>query len=358
MLTLYRRHSKDCKQTNRYSKACNCALWAEGTVEGRYLRKSLKARSWARGQQLVRDMEEGGKARVTVKYAIKAFLDDARTRGLVDSSVRKYERLLTKLQTFADENSKRNLSDLDVDALRRFRESWTVKNLTAVKELERLRTFFRFAHDSDYITKNPARMIKAPKVETSPTLPFSKEEYGRVIAACDEYPNRKNALRLKALTMLLRYSGLRITDAVCLERKRIKDGVLTLRTAKTGTPVRVPLPPVCIAALEAIDADNEYFFWSGHGERKSAVGDYQRAFKKLYKLAKVDGGHAHRWRDTFAVELLLAGVPIERVSILLGHQSVKITEKHYSPWNQARQDQSDADVRRTWQVGELAVKGA
>ena len=28
-------------------------------------------------------------------------------------------------------------------------------------------------------------------------------------------------------------------------------------------------------------------------------------------------GHAHRFRDTFAVELLLASVPLERVSVLL-----------------------------------------
>jgi integrase/recombinase XerD len=162
-------------------------------------------------------------------------------------------------------------------------------------------------------------------------------------------------VRLRALTLWLRYSGLRISDAVCLERARIKDGVLTLRTAKTGTTVRVPLPPAVTEALSAVDHTNAYFFWSGLGSRKAAVGDYQRAYKKLCKLAKVDGGHAHRWRDTFAVELLLSGVPIERVSVLLGHSSVKVTERHYSPWNKARQDQSEADVRRSWQGDETAV---
>jgi hypothetical protein len=59
-------------------------------------------------------------------------------------------------------------------------------------------------------------------------------------------------------------------------------------------------------------------------------------------------------RDTFAVELLLSGVPLERVSVLLGHQSVKVTEKHYAPWVRARQEQLEADVRRTWETDEIS----
>jgi integrase len=53
------------------------------------------------------------------------------------------------------------------------------------------------------------------------------------------------------------------------------------------------------------------------------------------KPARDDGSpkrfHPHMFRETFAVEMLLAGVPLEQVSILLGHKSVKITEKHYAP---------------------------
>ena len=56
------------------------------------------------------------------------------------------------------------------------------------------------------------------------------------------------------------------------------------------------------------------------------------------------------FRDTFAVEMLLAGVPIDQVSILLGHASVKITEKHYSPWVKARQIQLQQSVRNAWPV--------
>ena len=65
-------------------------------------------------------------------------------------------------------------------------------------------------------------------------------------------------------------------------------------------------------------------------------------------MAAIKGGHPHRFRDTFAVELLLSGVLLERVSVLLGHSSIKVTEKHYSPWIRARQEQLEADLERSW----------
>ncbi len=64
----------------------------------------------------------------------------------------------------------------------------------------------------------------------------------------------------------------------------------------------------------------------------------------------VIGGHAHRFRDTFAVELHLAGVPLDRVSVLLGHSSIRITERHYAPWTRSRQEQIEADLKAAWRA--------
>lgn len=165
----------------------------------------------------------------------------------------------------------------------------------------------------------------------------------------------------------MRWSGLRIRDAVTLEKTRLIGDNLLLYQAKTGTPVYVPLPPEVAEGLRSVPPgpkpNPRSFFWSGNGEPKSAVADWQRSYRRLFETAsleKPDGTRKrcfpHMFRDTFAVEMLLAGVPIDQVSILLGHKSVKITEKHYAPWVKARQEQLAASVRNAWQVIEPEKK--
>jgi len=130
---------------------------------------------------------------------------------------------------------------------------------------------------------------------------------------------------------------------------------LFLYTQKTGVPVYVPLPPFVVEALEACPRISErYWFWTGIGSKETLAGNWRRAFRRLCEIAGIQGGHPHRFRDTLAIELLLEGVPMERVSILLGHSSVKITERHYAPWVQARQAQLESDLVRAWRNDPIA----
>jgi len=54
--------------------------------------------------------------------------------------------------------------------------------------------------------------------------------------------------RVRAMILLLRYSGLRISDASMLERRRLSGDKLFLYIQKTGTRVWVPLPPQAVEA--------------------------------------------------------------------------------------------------------------
>ncbi len=295
---------------------------------------------------------------VTIAQAWTDFLADAQARNLREPTIYKYELLSRQMARFAQDCGLRFIKEFDLPALRKFRASWPNQNLGALKKLEYLRAFFRFADDCKWIDENPARKLESPKVQQSPTMPFTPDQMADILSACEKYGSKarggrytgpENARRIRAFVLLLRHSALRIGDAVTLERRRIIADKLLLYTAKTGTPVHLPLPSFVLTALEAMPRISEtYFFWTGEGAIQSATGDWQRTLKAMFRLAGIPDGHAHRFRDTLAVELLQAGVPMDRVSVILGHLSIKVTEKHYSPWVRARQEQLEADVRRTW----------
>lgn len=369
MLTMYRRHREDCphREEGRTYRRCRCPIHIQGRVRGQEVRQSLKETNWEEGEKAVEKLKSGTSEEqepMAIDVACDKFIADAEVRGLRGPVVDRYRLLLRRLKDFARDKGFRFLQELTVDALRDFRVTWPLGPSSAGKALDSLRAFFRFCFESGWVADNPARRLRPPKVTMQPTMPFTPEEFMKILGACDFYPDeygrtgQENARRLRALVLLLRYGGLRIRDAVTLRRDCLVGDKLFLYTAKTGTPVWCPLPPFLVMALEAVtNPSRDYFFWTGRSKPETVVGDWERAFRKLFRIAGIPGGRPHRFRDTFAVELLLAGVPLERVSVLLGHQSVKVTEKHYAPWVRARQEQLESDVRRTWGESVPAAKG-
>ena len=155
--------------------------------------------------------------------------------------------------------------------------------------------------------------------------------------------------RVRAFILFLRYSGLRIGNAATCPKNRLVGDRLFLYMQKTGVPVNVKLPSFLVEQLVNLPSiSKDYFFWTGVRTRDTVAGNRRRSLRKIFKLAAIKKGHPHRFRDTFAVELLLAGVPLEHVSVLLGHSSVRITERHYAPWIRARQEQLEAEIQRSW----------
>ncbi len=139
------------------------------------------------------------------------------------------------------------------------------------------------------------------------------------------------------------YSGLRISDTVKLPRTSVdlKTGKMLLRVMKTGVPLYLRLGPPAIEALETLPIEGEYFFWNGKSKLATAVGNVRRTISRVLATAGVEG-HPHRFRDTFSVRLLEQGEDLRTVQLLLGHQSIKTTEKHYAPFVRSFQKILDA----------------
>jgi hypothetical protein len=152
--------------------------------------------SWQRAQQRVMEAEARGswdpppeeqKAEPTaIAEAKQQFLRDAEAgRRLSESTLGKYKLMLRELEDFASKKGFRYLKQLDVEFLRQFRDSWKIGARTAVKKIERVRAFFRFAVESGWIEKNPAKLVRgAATIKDTQKLPFDPKEMQRIVAAC------------------------------------------------------------------------------------------------------------------------------------------------------------------------------
>jgi len=388
VLNVYTRHSLDCEHaTDPRWRRCHCPKWVRGVLpNGEPARKSAKTRSWEKAEHRAREMEaeadptaaeQAKPRRTTVREAVEMFLNDEEARSLVASSRKKSKTLFERqFRPWCEARKLVHLDQLTPIDLTEFRASWGNGEVTTHRKHERMVSLFSFCIRNELLRKNPMEALKKPKTpDIVPTDYFRPEEFEAIVKAAEKYEFGggtdcyDRALRLRALTLLMRWSGLSILDATKLERDRLStnengDNQIVLYRAKTGVPVYVVIPSETAQALRALPNSNpRYFFWSGNGDPRSAAKAFQRSYWKLFRLAAIkmpDGVrkrcHPHMFRDTFAVELLLAGVPIDQVSLLLGHSSVRITERHYAPFCKARQEQLAAAVELAWHKSKMAAK--
>lgn len=377
MDTLYRRHSATCphKAKSRTFHRCKCPIWVDNGRSGdACVRRSLKTNVWTRAVEMVEDIRRGVDAKqfrlTAVADACERYLRDCEGRRLNEKTIRKARSILVgssvvrmaesrkapSLVAWANSNGVRWMQDFDLERLEAYRAAWKDAPLTAGKRLDQVRAFFGWAQKNGMCRANYAADVRRPKPKQAPTLPYSDDEFQRLLDGCmlskanEPHTTAIYRTRLRLLLLVMRYTGLRISDALQLDESHLEGCRVRLYQHKTGEHVHVPLPKWLAAALEACPkAGPVRWFMAPNQTIKNAHEQWRRKLAKLATDVGVKKPGFHRLRDTFAVGLLLQGVSLDMVSVLLGHTSVKMTEKHYAPWVRDRQRKLDETV-----IGALA----
>jgi integrase len=365
-LNEYRRHAPDCKLTNASDMNCTCPIWAVGRVHGERYRKSLGTRNRQKARQKINELlgrkpdappEEPAKASPPVADAIHDYLHFCEhNKRLKGSTLTSYRDTLDAFAGFCERRLYRAVDQFSLRLFEEFQAERTVTPKTMAKEFQHLISFCARLAELGSIPANYAKKVKLPKTDDVSTLPFKESEAKAILAACARLGETENqrggyasysAEQLdeerryaRALVLVLLTTGLRISDVVNLQREKVyvdRKGAtrMKIRTEKTGVVVTLLLPNATAQALKKLPTvSHELYFWKGGDERQfaTATDRARRVISRLGDLAEVKDAHPHRFRDTWAKTALLNGTPMRTVQLVLGHKSIRTTERHYAPF--------------------------
>jgi integrase len=401
-------------QTPKATKAdCRCPIVADGrlrNVAGRIQREGTGTNDWTEAEHVKAQWEAWGQftdpnpkniVNPTVDEAISKFKEHIAFKNLEQSPRQDFDQFFRlRLLPFCSVQKVTDLRQFDAapvvrDCIHSWRNSKSGKALSAETkraELERFRTFLSWSMANGWLKANHAK-AKDLSVRTGPTkkkFGMNAHEVEWVLAGvnrlvdCYGRTGQRNAQETRAFCLVLRHSGLRISDVMKLHsselvpRAKGTGWAIQVIQKKTKELVYVPLDDEAYDALQSLPFKGEkdgkeYWFYTGVGSMKTAVKTWRKRITKLFRLALVDEKgqplldefgeprrfehhvSPHSWRHTFAISHLNAGTDIKLVSRWLGHASVSVTEKHYGHANRstriASEDAYDESNRRQREAG-------
>ena len=239
-------------------------------------------------------------------------------------------------------------ADLSTPVCRSYLASLHGRNdpATVGRKLSAMKTFFRLLVRRKLLAGSPVAGLRGPK--RRPHLPafLGKDEASRLLdSAGDDVVRATECARDQALLEVLYGAGLRISEACHLDPDDVvPDGAgarITVRQGK-GRKDRIvplgskgwdaiqaylPLRATLLAGHVAGPVDSEALFLSRRGRR---LGD-REARRKLDRRELVTGVRRvspHALRHSFATHLLGEGADLRSIQELLGHASLRTTQRY------------------------------
>jgi integrase len=182
--------------------------------------------------------------------------------------------------------------------------------------LKTMRGLFRWAAENGFVEKDPTEGVRGQVPRTDGFHAWTEEE----IAKFEAHWPVGSRERL-AMTILL-YSGLRRGDVARLGRQHVRDGVIAMRTEKTGTPIAIPVLPELAEVIAATQTGDLAFIATSGGApmTKESLGNW---FRAACKAAGVPGS-AHGLRKAGATRAANNGATLHELEAIYGWSGGKM----------------------------------
>lgn len=251
--------------------------------------------------------------------------------------------------TFYENVTVPQIREYIISLRRRIEDGKEVKNSDSIQAVRwsAINTFYNYLVLDDYIEINPMTKTKRPKnKKEKPIVYLEQDEINDIIEKIKAESKPQFVNRDLAILMLGVGTGIRVGALVQINIEDIdfKENSIHViekggkeRYLKFGTNTRNILSAWLVDRSTYFDdAETDALFISQYRQRITTVG----VNKLLKKYAdNINGKHitAHTMRKSAATNMVKAGVDIQTVADILGHQAVTTTQKYAAVFEQNKQ---------------------
>lgn len=227
---------------------------------------------------------------------------------------------------------------------------YTNKERGKMRKLASLRTFYNYYYRKEMIEKNPASLVKMPKIREKNivrldidevAILLDEAEQGEKLTKGQQRFHGKTKTRDMAILIVLLGTGIRVSECVGLDIDDIdfKNNGMKIKR-KGGKEVIIYFgDEVEEALLDYLETRNAIIAETGHQnalflslqKKRINVRSVENLVKKYSKLAtQLKNITPHKLRSTYGTNLYRETGDIYLVADVLGHKDVNTTKKHYA----------------------------
>ncbi|MCI8454884.1 MAG: tyrosine-type recombinase/integrase [Lachnospiraceae bacterium] len=269
----------------------------------------------------------------TDTYYLQMFVASKKVSGRKDSTLTQY---VTEIRKCRDSIGK-SFADITTMDLRWYlglaKERNSNKMSTIRNKIRYLNSFYSFLVKEELLKRNPVVRVESPKTEQVIRKPFSTEELEAIRKICTH-------VRDRAMIEFLYSTGLRVSELASLNIGDIDIYRKEFTVIGKGNKERT----IYISDLACFHL-KEYFKWLSRQmklpmeylkdkplmmairapyKRMTKAGIESRC-RQLGEIAGIEDVHPHRFRRTFATDMLGHGMKLEEAAKLMGHSKVETT---------------------------------
>lgn len=266
---------------------------------------------------------------LTINTAIQKFIDHLKALDRSSNTIVAYRGDLEQFEEYLAEVEVDAVDQIETKHIKGFKEHLSNKDYTAKtisRKLNSVKSFFRFLVEEGIIDRDVSRPVKHPKIENDLPRVLEPMEYRALRDIC------RHDKRTLAIVELMLQAGLRISEVANLRIDDIGEDTIKVRAYESHEGREIPLNRAAEEAIEEYleergSARKDYLFITKTG-RQLLVRNIRSIINRYLEKAGLEDVKVNDLRNTFIVEQLSAGVPLDVVADVVGHKRISTTERY------------------------------